>query len=212
MASLDDRPVRSLIVAFVAWKALLLLIAAGSSVSAPYDTSTSLLSPLSGSFNESVFDLPTRLTRWDAIYFVQVARRGYHFEQEWAFGSGLPALIALFAKGKLPFIIPLFRGQWADFFCRVKIHRARRRSTSGTIDRGERSTCIPSPLRPSAASFGSQGSEGAQAFVRCGSAARPVSGWALPLCPVRREYFCLAIICWIPAIFSRTWTCVHSCW
>lgn len=33
--------------------------------------------------------LVTRFTSWDAIYFVSAAKRGYVYEQEWAFGTGL---------------------------------------------------------------------------------------------------------------------------
>lgn len=99
MTLLDiQHPVRSLAGAFAAWKALLLAIAVGSGVGPAYDTSTTLVSPLSLSPNESVFDLSTKLTRWDAIYFVQAARRGYLFEQEWAFGGGLPVVISSLAK------------------------------------------------------------------------------------------------------------------
>ncbi|ORY61537.1 GPI mannosyltransferase 2 [Pseudomassariella vexata] len=86
---------RILIQAFLAWKSLLLLIAVSSGLGpGAYDTSSTLLSPDAVSFKESPFDLATRLTRWDAIYFVQNARRGYVFEQEWAFGGGLPTVIS----------------------------------------------------------------------------------------------------------------------
>ena len=33
------------------------------------------------------------LTRWDALYFVQYARQGYVFEQQWAFGAAMPAAV-----------------------------------------------------------------------------------------------------------------------
>ncbi|RYP31536.1 hypothetical protein DL767_005714 [Monosporascus sp. MG133] len=82
------------VVAFASWKALLLAIAIGSSVGPAYDTSSTLISPVISSPNESAFDIATKLTRWDAIYFVQAARRGYLFEQEWAFGGGLPTVIS----------------------------------------------------------------------------------------------------------------------
>lgn len=102
MSALDlQHPVRSLIGAFAAWKTLLLAIAIGSGVGPAYDTSTTLVSPLVLSPKESAWDLATKLTRWDAIYYVQSARRGYLFEQEWAFGSGLPTVIAFFARGML---------------------------------------------------------------------------------------------------------------
>ncbi|KAK8131785.1 hypothetical protein PG984_008223 [Apiospora sp. TS-2023a] len=86
---------QALVRAFVIWKSVLLLVVAGSSLGGPpYDTSTTLVSPRALDFNESAFDLSTKLTRWDAIYFMENARRGYLFEQEWAFGSGMPFLIS----------------------------------------------------------------------------------------------------------------------
>merc|ERR1711964_627685 len=63
-----------------------------------YDTSTSLFYTES----EQAIQLPLvlrylvgKLTRWDGIYFVQSSRRGYLFEQEWAFGWGFTRVIAL---------------------------------------------------------------------------------------------------------------------
>lgn len=95
------RPRRSLIAVFVAWKALLLLVAVGSAIGPAYDTSTTLLlSQQAPASDESALDLGTRLTRWDAIYFIENARRGYLFEQEWAFGAGLPTLIAAVVQGE----------------------------------------------------------------------------------------------------------------
>jgi hypothetical protein len=92
------RPVRTVFTAFLAWKTLLLLIAAGSLVGGAYDTSASLA--LDGSGNSS--RTPTiiaRLTSWDAVYFTKVAHRGYLFEQEWAFGSGLPIVVSSLIRG-----------------------------------------------------------------------------------------------------------------
>ncbi|KAI1763870.1 glycosyltransferase family 76 protein [Hypoxylon sp. FL1150] len=95
MFSLDHRtPFPSLISAFLAWKGLLLAIALGSSVGPAYDTSSTLVSPEILSSKESPFDLATKLTRWDSIYFIENSRRSYLYEQEWAFGSGLPAVIS----------------------------------------------------------------------------------------------------------------------
>lgn len=92
---------QALVRAFVIWKSVLLLVVAGSSLGGPpYDTSTTLVSPRALDFNESALDLGTKLTRWDAIYFIENARRGYLFEQEWAFGSGLPFLISTVIRGK----------------------------------------------------------------------------------------------------------------
>lgn len=92
-------PLQALIVAFVAWKAFLLAIAAGSCFGVAYDTSASLALDGAGVGNSSTPTLITRLTSWDAVYFTQIARRGYLFEQEWAFGSGLPITISYFSKG-----------------------------------------------------------------------------------------------------------------
>ncbi|KAI0102231.1 GPI mannosyltransferase 2 [Nemania sp. FL0031] len=94
----DARPLRSLSYVFLFWKTFLLTIALGSGVSSPYDTSSTLLSTNQATYHESIFDLATRLTRWDAIYFIQASRRGYVFEQEWAFASGLPTVISFLSK------------------------------------------------------------------------------------------------------------------
>ncbi|KAI0518032.1 GPI mannosyltransferase 2 [Xylaria bambusicola] len=92
-------PLRSLGCIFVFWKLFLFSIALGSAVGPAYDTSsTLLLSPDRSTYHESIFDLATRLTRWDAIYFVQASRRGYLFEQEWAFASGLPTVVSFLAN------------------------------------------------------------------------------------------------------------------
>ncbi|KAK2041120.1 mannosyltransferase [Colletotrichum somersetense] len=89
-----SHPRQTLIVAFAAWKALLLAIALGSAVAPSYDTSTTLMLRR----NESDLSIVTRLTRWDALYFTQSARRGYVFEQEWAFNAGLPVIVSGLAK------------------------------------------------------------------------------------------------------------------
>lgn len=69
----------------VVWKSLILLLT--SLAPGPgYDTSTTLLPSTS------------KLTRWDAIYYVSKARRGDVFEQEWAFGKGLSTLLNPSAK------------------------------------------------------------------------------------------------------------------
>ncbi|KAI1817271.1 glycosyltransferase family 76 protein [Poronia punctata] len=92
------RPFPSLTCAFFAWKAFLFAIAIGSGVGPAYDTSSTLLSADRATPHESAFDLPTRLTRWDAIYYIQASKRGYLYEQEWAFASGLPTVIAYISK------------------------------------------------------------------------------------------------------------------
>ncbi|KAI1141222.1 glycosyltransferase family 76 protein [Hypoxylon sp. FL0543] len=91
-------PIRPLLGTFFAWKALILVLAIGSGVGPAYDTSTTLLSPEIASSDESTFDVPTKLTRWDAIYFILASRRGYLFEQEWAFGCGLPTVISILTQ------------------------------------------------------------------------------------------------------------------
>jgi GPI mannosyltransferase 2 len=111
--NLVAHPRRALLASFVAWKTLLLLIAIGSVVGPSYDTSTSLALdsfeyPLTAAYpsaataSSAVPALSTvvvaRLTRWDAIYFVQIARRGYLFEQEWAFGTGFPTVVSWLIK------------------------------------------------------------------------------------------------------------------
>ncbi|KAI1436473.1 glycosyltransferase family 76 protein [Xylaria sp. CBS 124048] len=92
-----SRPFRSLTVIFLAWKTFLFAIALGSGVGSAYDTSSTLLADQATN-PESVIDLVTRLTRWDAIYFVEASRRGYLFEQEWAFASGLPTVVSFSVK------------------------------------------------------------------------------------------------------------------
>ncbi|KAL5621899.1 hypothetical protein BROUX41_005844 [Berkeleyomyces rouxiae] len=107
---------------FTLWKALLLAIALGSAIGPSYDTSTELLfgaataahSPtddgdapalhpavalLFGGSTPLLRTLATRLTRWDALYYVKAAQRGRVFEQEWAFGVGQPALVATLLQG-----------------------------------------------------------------------------------------------------------------
>lgn len=106
-------PYRTLLASFAAWKLFLFAIALGSSlVGDAYDTSAGLVvegvgnsikssndgpSSLTGSFGSRLI---SRLTSWDAIYFTSVARRGYRFEQEWAFGGALPVVVRGAIKGK----------------------------------------------------------------------------------------------------------------
>lgn len=54
--------------------------------------------------------LALKLTRWDAIYYVQAAARGYRYEQEWAFGWGFNRLIAAGAALAHTAGVPPYRG------------------------------------------------------------------------------------------------------
>ncbi|PQE33905.1 GPI mannosyltransferase 2 protein [Rutstroemia sp. NJR-2017a WRK4] len=91
-----DAPLRTLSIAFICWKAVLLLIAA-CSPGPGYDTSTNLLL---SSLEYQGINLPStarylisKLVRWDGIYYVQLSERGYLYEQEWAFGWGFTRII-----------------------------------------------------------------------------------------------------------------------
>lgn len=96
--------IRSLACLFVVWKLLLLCIAYVSP-GPGYDTSTQLLLVHSHSHSGNtllaglVEHLIANLVRWDALYFVSVAERGYLFEQEWAWGWGYTRFLSLVAKG-----------------------------------------------------------------------------------------------------------------
>ena len=93
-----DHPRKFLVLSFIAWKLILLCIAF-TSPGPGYDTSTVLLhSDLDLAQAEPAPRL-TSLVRWDAIYFTQLARRGYLWEQEWAFGWGFSNLVAVTSKG-----------------------------------------------------------------------------------------------------------------
>ncbi|KAK1759611.1 GPI mannosyltransferase 2 [Echria macrotheca] len=78
-------PYRTLAAAFAIWKVFLVAVVVGSCVGDAYDTSASLA--------VSRDSILTRFASWDAVYFVSIARRGYRFEQEWAFGAGLPVAL-----------------------------------------------------------------------------------------------------------------------
>ena len=100
-------PRLSLTVYFIGWKLILLLIAL-TSPGPGYDTSTTLISKCidetetSTSLSEVIAEkLSRKLVRWDAIYFTQIAQRGYLFEQEWAFGWGFTRLLAIVGRGML---------------------------------------------------------------------------------------------------------------
>lgn len=88
------RPLQTLLILFTTWKSLLLLLALLTNLASDYDTSTSLLFAQLYGPNVSLPLLTTRLTRWDAIYYVRAARHGYVYEQEWAFGAGVSRSIS----------------------------------------------------------------------------------------------------------------------
>ncbi|KAK3901877.1 glycosyltransferase [Staphylotrichum tortipilum] len=122
-ASPSRSPTLTILTAFLAWKSLLLLIAVGAAlVGDAYDTSGGLALLLDaggrGLANQSGGDarlgsglgagsglarlgreLVARLSSWDAVYFVAAAKRGYRFEQEWAFGAGLPVVVRALLGG-----------------------------------------------------------------------------------------------------------------
>ncbi|PKY02590.1 GPI mannosyltransferase 2 [Aspergillus campestris IBT 28561] len=100
-----SHPIRSLTIAFGLWKALIFLVVLGCP-GPGYDTSTGLLPYLSSGTGD-VISRDTKhapivallkFTRWDSIYFVHIAERGYVFEQEWAFGYGYTRILAFLAS------------------------------------------------------------------------------------------------------------------
>jgi hypothetical protein len=98
-------PIKTLTVFFWAWKVILFLVIVNSP-GPGYDTSTTLLSdvPLSNGAALGVSGSPfaaavLKFVRWDSIYFVRIAERGYLFEQEWAFGYGYTRLLGHLMAG-----------------------------------------------------------------------------------------------------------------
>ncbi|KAK3492232.1 GPI mannosyltransferase 2 [Neurospora hispaniola] len=116
-------PHKIILKSFILWKLFLLLIAVGSTLvnDRAYDTSADLLlvgnaEPLSvNDGNDGVAELlsnfgkrlVTRFTSWDAIYFVSAAKRGYVYEQEWAFGTGLVVCVRGVLKALQTLGLPL---------------------------------------------------------------------------------------------------------
>jgi phosphatidylinositol glycan class V len=93
-----DNPIRSLTVAFWLWKVLLYIVVT-TCPGLGYDTSTSLLSYTDSTVagqSESLSG-PLKFARWDSIYFLDIAEKGYIFEQESAFGY--PKLLGIFVSG-----------------------------------------------------------------------------------------------------------------
>lgn len=108
-------PYLTLTCAFVAWKILLFSVAI-LSPGIGYDTSTDVLfehATATGSVHFSLDGatrqapwtqhVASKFVRWDAVYFITSAQRGYIYEQEWAFGWGLSKLIDLISRCRLRF-------------------------------------------------------------------------------------------------------------
>ena len=100
-----ERPRLKLIVYCLLWKSLLICVALASP-GPGYDTSTTLIEGWPVSFQGEPHR-PTRkphptskFVRWDAIYFVQIALRGYVWEQEWAFAWGHTTLLRIVTFGE----------------------------------------------------------------------------------------------------------------
>lgn len=102
-----QRPHLCLLVSFVVWK-LLLFIIVFVTPSPAYDTSTTILlrsrDPSQKTTENTLFSAllasaAEKLTRWDALYYVKVAERGYANEQEWAFSWGYTQLVNQVARG-----------------------------------------------------------------------------------------------------------------
>ncbi|GAO13372.1 hypothetical protein UVI_02013820 [Ustilaginoidea virens] len=101
-----NRPIQSLTAIFLAWKSFLVAIALGTAVARDYDTSTGLFFDRMYGANATVPTLAAKLTRWDALYFMHSTIKGYVYEQEWAFGIGLPATVGALARTLAGFTRP----------------------------------------------------------------------------------------------------------
>lgn len=98
----SSHPYRTLLLTYLLARTAYFLIAL-LTPSPSYDSSTSLILPSRDGQGGGVWwrlltALSERLTRWDAIYFVKIAERGYANEQEWAFGYGMTALMRVVGK------------------------------------------------------------------------------------------------------------------
>ena len=102
-----DNPVGSLTLAFLLWKALLFVVI--TFCPGPgYDTSTTLIAREgSGLVSSQTESLPQSLkfVRWDSIYFLHIAEKGYVFEQEWAFSY--PRILGFFVSGTMSQLMPI---------------------------------------------------------------------------------------------------------
>lgn len=89
------QPAPSLALFYAAWKALLALVVLGCPAPG-YDTSITVLTGTHAAPAISKF------IRWDSIYFLQAAQRGYVYEQEWAFSYTYSSLVRWLASGRVP--------------------------------------------------------------------------------------------------------------
>lgn len=93
-----------LVAVFLAWKALLLLIASASP-GPGYDTSSQILFSKYGlqtsqqsSSAAAIEHVVLRLTRWDGVYFATSSAHGHVFEQEWAFSWTLARSTSMLSR------------------------------------------------------------------------------------------------------------------
>lgn len=132
---------------FVLWK-LLLGVLAYSSPGIGYDTSSSLLEDFEN--YPELIEVPpilqysvTKLVRWDAIYFAQIAARQYVFEQEWAFSYAFSKIVSTVSQG----VCTVFRTRNSAYSCSPnKLYRCQRSARHCVV----RGTC----LAPSTPQFG----------------------------------------------------------
>lgn len=134
-----ERPVRSLALFYASWKCLVALVVLGCPAPG-YDTSTTLLA------GSHAVPAISKFIRWDSIYFLQAAQRGYVFEQEWAFSYTYSSLLRWLASG-------MNRGHpwaWAKQLMTTMAERSGHHGTPlcGTCgDRGGRFPREPCPFR-----------------------------------------------------------------
>ncbi|KAF2020540.1 glycosyltransferase family 76 protein [Aaosphaeria arxii CBS 175.79] len=89
---------KDLVPLFLAWKSFLTFLAIVCPTPG-YDTSGYILlnedaqQPTNSSVISFIDRLSLNLFRWDAIYFVKAAQRGYEYEQEWAFSWAYSQLL-----------------------------------------------------------------------------------------------------------------------
>lgn len=101
-----QQPIRSLILIFCAWKALLLFVVY-ITPGPGYDTGPLVLfrkdgvEPATSTLLYLVNRLCIRVMRWDSLYFLDSIRHGYVWEQNWAFSWAFTRLISILSSGTL---------------------------------------------------------------------------------------------------------------